>query len=418
MIELEVITRFLTIVLGILSIVLVVKRISKPNYIVPLYAVFLLFFWIPLILDTFIGIPDYSFKFNVLNKIVRNSLVGVYYNLYVCFLILVFSFYSRKRYFNVNVADIDYLLQVVFRYKKLIYFVVALPLILLFFVDNPLIYLYYRALNDNYQVQSSFIDAILLNSTFLSCLLGSVLLFVESNYGNKRTKGLRILIVLILLLFAVIINGKRNVVPVIIVIYFSLIYFRGDFSIKKLIRTLVFSGVLLFSFISFYGKYSNTVPTENYARTRIDFGRLEVTKFVIYNEIVLNRSILEFRGQSFLFNTLIFVPRSIWEDKPQPYAVYMTKELLNFREVEYLGWSMTTSIFEESISNLGFWLALFFPFVFFLFFRQIIALPILFRIIGFFVFIMLLVVQFSAVSGIVLFGLILYVLFRIKRIIV
>src|SRR5690606_16390684 len=56
---------------------------------------------------------------------------------------------------------------------------------------------------------------------------------------------------------------------------------------------------------------------------------------------------------SFLFGLTFFVPRSRWEEKPYPYAVYFVTSVLNMPP-EPIGWSFTTCILEEMISNFGF----------------------------------------------------------------
>ena len=50
----------------------------------------------------------------------------------------------------------------------------------------------------------------------------------------------------------------------------------------------------------------------------------------------------------------MYVPRELWSDKPWPYAVYATSALMQI-PIQYVGWSMTTGILDETIANVG-WL--------------------------------------------------------------
>jgi hypothetical protein len=52
-----------------------------------------------------------------------------------------------------------------------------------------------------------------------------------------------------------------------------------------------------------------------------------------------------------LFNFVFFVPRSMWANKPWPYAQYLTAAMLFRNSPEYIGWGMTTSWLEEAIAN-------------------------------------------------------------------
>lgn len=63
-----------------------------------------------------------------------------------------------------------------------------------------------------------------------------------------------------------------------------------------------------------------------------------------------------------MFYATIFIPRSIWVEKPMPFAQYITCAALN-NPPEFLGWGLTNSIFDELICNLGLWSILLFPYI-------------------------------------------------------
>ena len=92
-----------------------------------------------------------------------------------------------------------------------------------------------------------------------------------------------------------------------------------------------------------------------YHNMRVDYGRDDVTKMAIYAELYPDElEILDYPFQSFLFTSTMYVPRELWSDKPWPYAVYATAALMQIKS-QYVGWSMTTGILDESIANVG-WL--------------------------------------------------------------
>ena len=73
--------------------------------------------------------------------------------------------------------------------------------------------------------------------------------------------------------------------------------------------------------------------------------------------------ILEYPGQSLLFNATMPVPRKLWPDKPLPYAQYVTAAALERKAGIYPG-GLTTSWLEEALANF-YWLGLLLgPFLF------------------------------------------------------
>ena len=97
---------------------------------------------------------------------------------------------------------------------------------------------------------------------------------------------------------------------------------------------------------------SNNMIDALYLSFRIDFGRDDVTKFVLYKEIIENNPILEYRGETILSTFLFFVPRSIWPNKPFPHYRYLTAALYNTGLLSIPA-GMTPSIFEMNIANFG-----------------------------------------------------------------
>ena len=89
-----------------------------------------------------------------------------------------------------------------------------------------------------------------------------------------------------------------------------------------------------------------------YLSFRIDFGRDDVTKCVLYDELVEKHPILDYRGQSLLSTVLFWVPRSIWPTKPFPHYRYLTASIYNIT-LDEVHSGMTPSLYEMSIANFG-----------------------------------------------------------------
>lgn len=83
------------------------------------------------------------------------------------------------------------------------------------------------------------------------------------------------------------------------------------------------------------------------------FSRVLDFKFVIYSLLHPDTiQILEYPGQSLLFDVLFFVPRAIWSNKPYPFGVYYTAAWNNQAVVGVTS-KYLTSWFAEAVANLS-----------------------------------------------------------------
>lgn len=396
---LEFISKIILILLGFWSLHRVWATIYRPSFIAPIFIVYLMFFWLPILLDIILGIPIYDFKFQGFQQASQDNATSLIYNIYTSFIIILFLRRLDKYRFRLSHNEILVTLQKIKHNRKYLYILSILPIFLLLFVDNPMMYLVYRAINPDYEIPDGPINGLLMNSTLIAGITGPILLFtVEKRTYSRLNKMLKILFLLFITFMAAYLNGKRFIIPIIIICYGSLHYYYGIKNKIKLLFILSIVISLFVGFILFYGKNLGGDWNEIYSRMRIDFGRDDVTKYTIYETFIRGGNILEYNFQSFLFNMTFFIPRNIWPDKPLPYAVYLTSSLLGYREVRMLGWSMTTSIFEESLANLRI-IGFFFPFFYMHIIKKINNINMIPRFLGMMLVLMLIVVQFSAMNA-------------------
>jgi ABC-type multidrug transport system fused ATPase/permease subunit len=199
-----------------------------------------------------------------------------------------------------------------------------------------------------------------------ACNLSVVAVFVVLLLRNFNLWGL--LGFMPVLLLDSWINGKRNIVFLIVFFIIYLVFTNRRFSLlKKSIFTFVFVGFSVW-FTSFYTseiKKDVTGNTDKYTQYRIDFSRDHTLKLAIYSELHPERApILDYRGETMLFYLTIFVPRNLWPDKPLTYAQYITAAGLS-QKAGYIGWGLTSSIFDELVANFGLWILLLCPWIIF-----------------------------------------------------
>lgn len=187
-------------------------------------------------------------------------------------------------------------------------------------------------------------------------------LFTVGFFENKSNKKLHSYFWLVLYSFLILwIDGKRYLIPTVLLmaLYF---YTHSIYSEKKrlpLVPIFISFGSLFILFYIFYTlsfKVSSIshydIQDLMYLSFRIDFGRDDVTKFVLFKEVIENKMILEYRGQTFLSALLFFIPRTIWPTKPYPHYRYLTASLYD-SSVLKIPAGMTPSIFEMNIANFG-----------------------------------------------------------------
>ena len=164
------------------------------------------------------------------------------------------------------------------------------------------------------------------------------------------------------------IAGKRALVAMAAALVLFVHWRRGGLRGARLLVAggMVAGGILLFSAVyerAFRAQVMGSdaevgIPlaaSTAWVNFRVDFGRDAVIKQAIFAELHPEAPrILAYRGQSLLFDLAVLVPRSLWPQKPLPYASYATSAMLGIPSTE-LGWGVTTSWLDEAIANAG-WL--------------------------------------------------------------
>lgn len=173
------------------------------------------------------------------------------------------------------------------------------------------------------------------------------------NHGKKMC-------VLALITFILIwLQGKRFIIAVMGVFY---LFFLTKSELGEKGRTRVFwilpiMGITLIAFSAFYLAIIKPLSNMNfdsvYDMLRVDFGRDDVIKYVIYEEFFKKNHILDYPGQSFFSTLFIFVPRIIWPNKPYSHYQYLTSSILDL-PISNLPAGTTPCWYEMTLCNFGY----------------------------------------------------------------
>ncbi|ACK61283.1 O-antigen polysaccharide polymerase Wzy [Bacillus cereus] len=350
---------FLTFIWLTLCLIYVLANFfaGAKNTIYFVYLVFYVFFALPIGGDWIFGKAQYDYEIGF-KFATEDELTAIIYCAYItCIPILWFLFGKTKHGNNELKVAVEDQAATLFKIIEIIcYCALVSPLIVTLLSPNPELYLEYAAVIQDltYNQNAMEYHGIVSMTSTMSIFAAGTLILVRD-----KMKTSKLVLIFPWVAIALWVNGKRAlVVMAIFIILFSLWQ-------KKYLNGWKFPAIVAVSvmFIAvFSSSYQSNIryddlkinsSSEVYKNVRVDFSRDDRVKMTIYSELYPDRmKILDYRGQSIVFDLTMFIPRSIWEEKPWPYAVYFTSAML-MMPTQYIGWGMTTSWLEEAIANFG-----------------------------------------------------------------
>lgn len=363
------------------------ELIFKRYYSIYIVIIFHFFFTgIPLFLDILIGQPKYNFFANRLENVrvaVNDEKTFWIYCLYVAIAPIIWWYTGRPKKDKLSLRSTIYnntlsriLINLKSQYNSraksnflklflllFCYFLLFSPTILWFFSPNPSIYFTYgSALEFNVlsEAERGFHRLI-----FVSCYIS--LLGVIGIITLQRKKNLSYLnfgfwiTFLTPIIISMWIHGKRNIIAYFIFVIFMSLMIKGYIQGKKLLILLV---VTIFSFSWFSYVYQTSLVRSIsyksiYEISRLDYASDHLIKIAIYSELNPDKiEILDHKFQTFYYNIIQYVPRSIWNSKPDIYAYGPLLSAATFQiPVENVSGGIKGCWLAESLSNLG-WIAI------------------------------------------------------------
>lgn len=328
------------------------KKICAMDFCIIIFYIFNCF---PILLDYIIGKPVYNTWFYGFNNAMQNEDVGVMYDVYMLISIIIFMFYKVLKNGKSKTSIISKTNECKGTYKKILILITILPHLYIVLTGNISNFMQYKSLAQRNLGEASVNIINLLNQ--FSIVAFSYLYFCASNVKTNK---------LILILYSLSIcwiDGKRYMVVTILLLY-AFLYTNSEkfktISYRKMLKyTIVGITLLSIFYINYTNNKMKTVYSTKeseisfYTDFRINFGRDDVIKFVIMKEFIEKEPILEYKGQSVLSSVFMFVPRSIWANKPYPHYRYLSAAIYN-ESVDTIPSGMTPSIFDMGIANFSY----------------------------------------------------------------
>ncbi len=325
------------------------------NSLLIVYFVFYAEYVVGIGLDLILGIPSY-FEQPGFTISCRDPYVRMFYCVFIILVPLILV-WNVKSHTKTAYTPSPRWVITIFRLGYI------LPVCLVFLAPDPKVYLTYPGAIgiDDLGIAAFHIIVSMATMFAVFCIAGRCL--VDSL--NRRI----ITEVVLATALSIWINGKRYIVAEALMLVILALWYRGAVTGKKLFWTMLIGVSLLGVFSVSYQFYIRSISFAGSSRddaienARVDYTRDSRVKMSLYSVLYPDKmQILKYPGQNMLYYATIPIPRRIWKDKPPPYSDYFTCAMLN-EYPHYLGWGMTTGVFDEAISNFGLFGILIGPFL-------------------------------------------------------
>lgn len=324
---------------------------------VSFYVVFIVYIFccVPIILNYLIGMPQYTvvYWYKAFVEPMNNVDISAIYDIYITFAIFALYIYGTKM--NRRLVSRTTELNTVLRDEN------EKPWIYVFGIASPVLYVLLSGNASKFLIYSSMNlrgvsgqDNLILNSLILVSLFCTCVMLFSGRITAKKM----CMLVLITFILAWL-QGKRFIIAVMGVFYLFFLTKSelGEKGRKRVFWILPILGITLIAFSAFYLAVIKPLSNMNfdsvYDMLRVDFGRDDVIKYVIYEEFFKKNHILDYPGQSFFSTLFIFIPRIIWPNKPYSHYQYLTSSILNL-PISKLPAGTTPCWYEMTLCNFGY----------------------------------------------------------------
>lgn len=312
-----------------------------------LVVLFYIFQFLPLATGFLYDEGDYAFSNINIYKAMHDAQTAIVYDV-IIIVILIYLYYRSKKtdkYFHTYYIRLRQLRFGNFFLYISIFFMI-LPLLLALLSPNPTIYTIFAY---SYRNDLTIEEELYHNIFMIPSIQISILSFALYYAQKDRSKWFAYLMMFVITWL----TFKRTGLFFMSLIILGLDYVSGKYEFSKLFKK---SALLALICVSYFVAYSNITgkgqDSDSYNLYTMYYGRNYCVKTAIYDQLNGNK-MLDYRGQTILFDFFFYVPRSIWKNKPAMYSKYSTAYSQGRK-----GYDATTNfyvnIWAEYISNFHF----------------------------------------------------------------
>ncbi len=357
----NIILDIITILLCIIILMRLIKL--KINIMYISLIIYDIAYVIPIFFNLFLGNPNIAYT--GFRLAINDSLTNIIYDIFIIVTECIF-YYNIKKNQNLGKDKNDLIMNFNFKRERtskkgtiilLFVFLSIIPIFAILIAPNIKLYLVHLGsiigAEGIYTEKDYIYKEKFAKWSYLVGAIGVIGLKFSDTKNNIIMKLVRIFSIIAITLL----NGKRTFATFIILIllFIDLISYKTN---RKKLVCLLSTAIVIISYFIFYsyvtGKYEYN--TDWYSVFSEYFFRGNTVKVAIYS--VLNPEklkILDYTGQSMLYNVLYFIPRTVWNSKPYSYAQYFTIAVRELpKSINTIDWYFQVSYYGEMISNFGF----------------------------------------------------------------
>lgn len=312
---------------------------------------------IPLFVEAFCGVDDSLGKETRFFLANSDSEVNIIYGIMViCVMsaLAILSIIHSKKY-CLKYDGVTNFFNRLKRSKKaqlILSIMMVCPIFLVILAPNPILYLTYKSIWRINQIgtvsERMYHNTVIYYGNNLA-LIGIMIKYFTRT--NKRIwKNIDVVIAIVLMTW---VDGKRAlfimaILGIIIIDIINKSYQNKIYVFLKKIVAL-FSIIVIFFFL--YGKVVDKLQSNSFITNySLYLGRMSSVKVAIY-DMLHKKEILDYPGQTILFDLFFYIPRSIWKTKPSMFTQYFTAYAINSNI--FVSWNLHVNIWTEMIANFG-----------------------------------------------------------------
>ncbi len=310
---------------------------------------------VPLILKCFWGVDESLCRYPGIHIAMTDEMTSYIYSLFVVFSEILLSFFSKTISYKAPEMKAIFLSVSEWRKSRLLSVILFLgmflPIIGVLFAPRPEIYLKYAYFythiesvwSDIYTYHVGIISTV--NQVAFFC----VVLFYLFNEKRKYVPFVYFATIIITW-----VSGKRTLLILILLGILVIDIIKKTYVNKKsklLFKIIYFFSIAVGYFILYAELTGKGNSTSFYHLYSIYFARMSNVQVAIYDALY-SHEILDYFGQTILFDAFFFIPRILWENKPVIYSKYFTSYVMGYGTID-IDWQFQVNLWTEYISNFG-----------------------------------------------------------------
>lgn len=351
---------WITIFVSLIPLTKSVKRVTSGKYSLIHISIFA--FWLmqilPLLVEIVVGVDIIFKSFPTMYQAMIDENVGLIYDGLVIGMIYILYFWAEKLCQN-HVKKPSVLIN--FRNMsinmggKMLLFagMFVLPIIVVLLAPNSLVYLKfaYFYTEPSYDIaERLFHTDVMVYAGYIA--FGCTMLQYLYRSESKISENMDILAAIILFTW---LDQKRALLTFSLIGIIAIDIIKKGYKSKNqlIFKGIVFGAVAVTYFLIYSqvtGKGSESQFSFQYV---LYYSRMNCVKTAIY-DLLNGHTMLEYNGQTILYNILFFVPRQYWIDKPVMFCKYFTAYAYGQNSLDFVPWNLHVNIWTEFLENFGF----------------------------------------------------------------